>query len=303
MTHTPYLYGFPDMGRTGLAHSLLAWGRCAVWCRDAGATMLAPRWLRLRVGPYLRGERDKRDYFRTFHPGPLLWEPKRSIIRATAQTLYAELDLPAPNFKPTSNTVVVFRNAQAQNSRKFFHLIAGEGTFLRDRLVEITRKSCLPPLSSEPHIAIHVRLGDFSLVPDAQVRKGATNARLSVEWYGRVLDRLRTDLDRAIPAIVYSDGSDHDLAPILSRARVTRARSAAAITDLLSISQSTVLIASASGFSQWGTFLGDVPYISYTGQNFFSHVPELNRGVETDGTGALPQDFLATLVSRFKIST
>ncbi len=50
MGSTKRLYGFPDMGRTGLGHSLLAWGRCAVWCRETGAIMLAPRWLRPRSG-------------------------------------------------------------------------------------------------------------------------------------------------------------------------------------------------------------------------------------------------------------
>lgn len=300
MPPTPNLYGFPDMGRTGLAHSLLAWGRCAVWCRDTGATMLAPRWLRLRVGPYLRRERDKRNYFRTFHSGPLLWEPRRSLIRATAQTLFAELDLPAPGYAPAKPVVVVFRNAQAQNSRKFFHLLAGEGLFLRDQLVKITRRNYLPSPPPGAHVAIHIRLGDFGIVPDAEIRDGATNARLSLDWYGRVLDRLRIDLGCSIPAIVYSDGSDQDLAPILSRQDVTRAPQSAAVTDLLAISRASVLIASASGFSQWGAFLGSVPYISYTGQNFFDHIPELDRGVETDGNGALPQEFLTIAARRLE---
>ena len=54
------LYGYPEMGRTGLGHSLLAWARCVVWCEMTGAKMLAPRWLRIRIGPYLRGERQAR---------------------------------------------------------------------------------------------------------------------------------------------------------------------------------------------------------------------------------------------------
>lgn len=294
----PHLYGYPDMGRTGLAHSLLAWGRCAVWCRNTGATMMAPRWLRLRIGPYLRRERDKRNYFLTFRRGPLLGEPMRSLIRLRAQTLYAELDLPEPGFAPSRPTVVVFRNAQALNERKMFHHIVQDGAYLRDLLVSITRPQFVPAPATAPFIAVHVRLGDFSKVSEAAIRSGATNARLSVEWYGKALDQLRAGLGQDLPAIVFSDGSDAELAPVLSRPGVRRAPKSPAITDLLAMSQATALVASGSGFSHWGSFLGGVPRVCYTGQGLSRHVPMLEPEVESDGTGVLERGFLDRVQAR-----
>jgi hypothetical protein len=299
--HTPHLYGFPDMGRTGLAHSLLAWGRCAVWCRDTGATMMAPRWLRLRVGPYLRRERDKRNYFLTFRPGPLLWEPQRSLIRLRAQTLYAELDLPDPGFAPSRPTVVIFRNAQALSERKMFHYIVKDGAYLRDRLVSITRPQFVPAPATAPFIAVHVRLGDFSKVSEAAIRSGATNARLSVDWYGHALDQLRASLGRDFPAVVFSDGSDEELAPLLSRPGVQRSPKSPAITDLLAISQATAMVASGSGFSHWGSFLGGVPRVCYIGQGLKHHVPMIEAEVESDGTGELPEGFVKDVKQRISL--
>jgi hypothetical protein len=37
---------------------------------------------------------------------------------------------------------------------------------------------------------------------------------------------------------------------------------------MLSISQGSVLISSGSGFSMWGSFLGDIPRICFPGQRF-----------------------------------
>lgn len=297
-TRTQNLYGYPDMGRTGLAHSLLAWGRCAVWCRDTGATMMAPRWLRPRIGPYLRNERDKRNYFLTFQPGKLLSEPYRSIVRLRAQTLYAELDLPEAGYAPHKPTVVVFRNAQALNEKKMFHLVTEHGPFLKQQLLAITRPQYVPDAVAKPHIAIHVRLGDFSVASESEIKAGATNSRLSIAWYGLVLDKLRIGLAANAPAVVYSDGSDAELALLLARPNVSRAPRNAAITDLLSLSQSSVLIASASGFSLWGAFLGEVPCISYNGQSFENYLPKTTRNVEADGAVDLPEDFLQLAATR-----
>ena len=271
MSRRPTFYGFPDMGRTGLAHSLLAWARCAVWCRDTGATMLAPRWLRVRVGPYLRRERDKRNYFFLFHRGAYIGEPKRSAILAASDCWYAELDLPDPGTAIRKNTVVIFRNALAHNERKFFHHVAGEGAFLRGELMKMTRSRYLPPPPADPFIAIHVRMGDFGVASPAQLRAGGTNTQIPPEWYAATLEQLRRQLGTTIPAIVFSDGSDQSLAPLLKQPSVARAPRQASVTDLLSIAQARVLIASGSGFSRWGAFLGGVPCISFPGQGFHRH--------------------------------
>lgn len=60
------IFAIPVLGRYGLTHGLLAWARASVWCEQNGAVMLAPFWLKLRIGPYLRRERDKRNYFMLF---------------------------------------------------------------------------------------------------------------------------------------------------------------------------------------------------------------------------------------------
>ncbi len=292
------LYGYPDVGRTGLGHGLLAWARCAIWCRDTGATMLAPRWLRPRIGPYLRRERDKRNYFLLFHKGKYVGEPHRSWILLTASRLYAELDLPEPGFTTSRPTVVVFRNAIANNEQKMFHLVAKDGPFLREQLMRMTKPSYLPKPAKEPFIAVHVRMGDFSHATVEQLKAGATNARIPVEWYVSIVQRLRSALGIQIPLVVFSDGTDEALRPLLKLPNVMRAPHQSAITDLLSISQAELLVASGSGFSRWGAFLGSVPRVSFPGQSHIQNGQSVDTVIENDGSEDLPLDLISSLNER-----
>ncbi|MGH6908421.1 MAG: hypothetical protein ACREDX_11255, partial [Aestuariivirga sp.] len=181
---TGAFFGYADVGRVGLGHGLLAWARCVVWCDDRGAPVIAPRWLRPRIGPYIRRERDKRFYWRLFRAGRQIGGLRRLKLLATADRLSAQTELPEIGFRPTKNTVVVFKNAVADNERKHFHEIAGKSAIVREALIDITRPRFLPPPPREPQIAIHVRGGDFSLPASIETIKGGRhNVRLPIVWY------------------------------------------------------------------------------------------------------------------------
>src|SRR5689334_20159116 len=64
---TASIYGFPDIGRAGLGNLLLPWARCEIFCRQQNIPMLAPQWTQPKIGPVLRGERDKRYYMGLFN--------------------------------------------------------------------------------------------------------------------------------------------------------------------------------------------------------------------------------------------
>ncbi len=261
------LYGYADVGRFGLGHGLLAWGRCVVWCHDRGEPVIAPRWLRLRVGPYLRRERDKRFYFRPFRTGRQVGGLRRARLLALAQKLSAETELPEAGWVPARDTVVVFRNSPADNERKHFHEIVGASAVVREALCEMTRPRFIPPPPREPQIAIHVRGGDFSSPGSIDVLKsGRHNHRLPITWYIEMLTGLRKMLDVEMPGVVYSDCMDGELAQLLTLARVTRSPYREAITDMLAMSDARVLISSGSGFSRWGSYLGQVPRLCFPGQ-------------------------------------
>ena len=138
------------------------------------------------------------------------------------------------------------------------------------RLREITRAKHLPSKECPaPHIAVHVRLGDFSLPRDARdfdVKNGTVNFRMPIDWYCYVTNLLREALDDRIEIRVYSDGSDQELGPLLEIKGVRRMRGQSSLRDLLSLAQATVLVASGSTFSMWASYLGRMPVVWHPGQ-------------------------------------
>ena len=82
----PRTYGWTRLGRYGLAHGILAWARCVVWCEQTGAAMIAPFWFKPRIGPWLRRERDRRTYFKLFHAGRAIGGLRRLALLATRTT-------------------------------------------------------------------------------------------------------------------------------------------------------------------------------------------------------------------------
>ena len=290
------LYGFAEVGRFGLGHSMLAWARCRLWCDDHSIPMLAPSWRQLRIGPILRGERDKRQYYRLFRfPGYVTGLKRMAVLATAPRVEAASSDLRALAAERPGK-VVVFRNLVAMNEETHFREIIGRGGQVRERLVAMTKPRHVPPPAAEPFIALHVRMGDFNAPPSAeQLRAGAKNARIPVEWYCAMLAGIRERLGRDVPAMVLSDGTDESLAPLLRLPAVRRTPRQSSVADLLTMSQGSVLIASGSGFSMWGTFLGNMPRVCHRGQRLVRVLPthpQFDSEPEVDTASELDPQFI-----------
>lgn len=287
------IYAIPVLGRYGLTHGMLAWARCRIWCEQNGAAMVAPFWFKLRIGPYLRRERDKRNYFLLFNRGGAIAGIRRRWLLARATIVDADEAWPeVPRYGENRPVLLRFHNALKDNERKSFAQVVGHGAFLRRELLAMTRRRYHPAPATAPFIALHVRMGDFTPVADNGAIAGATNARLPVEWYGNRLDALRAAIGRPIEAVVFSDGEDADLAPLLSRPDVRRVPQQQSVTDLLQMGGGIALIASGSGFSLWGAFLGSTPRISHPGQSIVPIFADATREIESGYDEEVPTSFL-----------
>lgn len=254
---TPHkLYGFPSLMKAGLGNMLLPWADCYLWCKDHNAEMIAPFWSKLRIGPYLRREKDKRHYQRLFNTQGLLSGVKRLILLCTVETCnYESLDNVA---SLESDTIVKFSSMECMNR------LIGRHAEVKQMLVSMTLPHYLPTPCNESFIGIHVRLGDYAQ-PGSGVPKWLS--RLPIEWYVTTLNHVREVLSSNIKAVVFSDGLDSELAPLLKLENVERSPFCEAITDILFMSQASVIIGSCSTFSTWGVYLsGNASAIWYRGR-------------------------------------
>ena len=145
-------------------------------------------------------------------------------------------------------------------------------------------------------IAVHVRLGDFVAGPALGEPVSATNQRLPVDWYVDAVTAIRAALGAQRGCVVYADGADEDLAPLLSLPATSRARAAGALDDILAIAAARVIVGSNSTFSMWSAYLGQRPSLWYPGarQSRLNADPALEP--EYYG-GALPARFAEAIRS------
>jgi hypothetical protein len=261
------LYGYAYPGRYGLGHSLLAWARCFLWCKDNKVAMLAPRWLYFRLGPYLRNEPDKRSYHKLFRKGTYVHGIRRAWLLAAplgVRRFAVEHESEAKLGRGTR--IAVFKNDNANNTR-FFKVLFGRHEEVRSELLRIARPEHIPAANIDgPFIGIHVRMGDFSRVSDPSALRTTSNVQLPVEWYRDILLSIRTQTGLNLPAHVFSDGDVESLRPLLALPNVSLAKPHSALHDILSLSQAAALISSGSGFSMWSAYLGQVPRICFPNQ-------------------------------------
>ena len=230
--------------------------------------MISPQWPRLRgrIGPRLRKEYDDRQYNRLFRFSGYVGGLRRAILLQWLKRCDADdFEDNEATSKLNDARLIVFQNLGTGNDQKYFPLLVGHGKRISDELTRVTLPKYRPQQSSIPHVAVHVRMGDFSELTHEELVQGKANGRLPIGWYANIVSSLRERIGD-FATVVYSDGKEEALRPLLSIPNVTRAPKQSSISDLLSIAQSKLVVSSSSGFGAWGAYLGDSPRISYPGQ-------------------------------------
>jgi hypothetical protein len=278
---------------------LFPWARCFLWCRDHGVPMVAPIWTQLRIGPYLRHERDKRNYQRLFRHHGYVDRVSRLLLLALAQRVSEDLSSESLREPQSGITLVVFKGV----GELFSPLCLRHDTLLAE-LKSITRPVFVDAsLANTAFIGIHVRRGDFS-VPrdDRELREGRTNCRIPLRWYVSALNAIRSALLCPATALVFTDGSETEIQELLNMPNVRLFRGESAITDLLALSGARAMVASGSTFSMWASFLGQVPCLWHPGQRLQCVISSDEDGLlepEWENNGSLSASFLEVLRERW----
>lgn len=251
----------------GFGNRLLPWARCRVFSRATGTPMLATRWSRLALGPLYRGGANAGSYAKQFLLIGLFDDLPEQVsglrrlrLLATRERVAEPDDLVRPVAATTG--IVVFEGWRDQ-----FERLNGWQAAVREDLTRMTRPGLRQAVEPDPGVVLNVRASnDFPAVPEgaAQAPHGY---RTPLSWFAECLALLRRHVRRDLPALVVSDGSDAQLAPLLALPSVRRTSRASAASDLLTAAGARVLLASGtSSFSAWAAFLGGMPTACIPGQ-------------------------------------
>lgn len=267
----PSTYAYPRLSKTdllairiggnGLGNLLLTWARCLAQAEKHGWQMIWPTWgsfkpKNWRVNPY-----DHRTYTDLFRPTDRYIGGWRKPYRLARHRWIRESE--AAESGAPEGSVVEFRGM-----KDFFAPFLDSQPLVLRELLAMTRQIHLAGYRQEDPapIAIHVRRGDFIQRGSYEEIVNSHNSILPLEWYMGALEAVRETLGRPVSAFVFSDGTDEDLAALLSMPAVARVEYGSGLADMLALGRARLLIASGSTFSMWGTYLGQAPTVWHPGK-------------------------------------
>lgn len=267
----------------GLGNLLFPWARALVHANRHGYQLITPTWPQVKLGTLIRRESDARMYSDLFigHPSALSGSKRiRKLLNAPRIPELRAADA-------RDGDIIEFRGMEGM-----FSSFLQEQELIRGHLLAMTRPTHLCGISFDfrNSISLHVRLGDFAVAESKNdLSSGKTNTRIPLAWYIDMVEGIRRVKGDIIPAYVFSDGTDQELAPLTALSNCRRIGFGSAIADMLALSNANILVASGSTFSMWASYLGQPTTIWYPGQKKQDLCTEPRREFEARDSAELVQ--------------
>lgn len=243
MYHLPVLsrpdFGIVRIPGPGLGNLLFPIARALIGQEELGGTFVMPTLRQIKIGPILRRERDKRTYGEVFQHRDG-YEMRRWLDARLARTVDEGSPLSSGRLTRCY-----------QGLGRQFHDLDGHSAMVR-RFLE--RRSRVPVPSDRFDVAIHVRLGDFTApVADAANQ----NARIPLDWYRDAVALALKTLGRSnVRGVLFTDEDPGRVIEELGLADFLPEPPGNALTSMLALGRTDILIGSRSSFSLWGRYLG-----------------------------------------------
>ncbi|MBD2208377.1 alpha-1,2-fucosyltransferase [Nostoc linckia FACHB-104] len=258
----------PKLPKAGLGNMLLVWARAVLFAHINSFPVVAPAWGKLVIGPYVRGEKDKRYYGHLFdNKNYVSWV--NYLLARLNNNIHIEenpvlAQVKASNLELKKANYYLFIFNQLPHWSDFFVDLKEHQPIIKNKLLTSIRSSVLENISQRPapEIGLHIRMGDFKVLKPEDDFTKLGGVRTPFSWFIRVIDAIRTIAGYDVPVTIFSDGHDHELSDLLKLTQVSRASTDSALSDMLTLSRSKLLIASSgSTFSYWASYLGHCPTI------------------------------------------
>ena len=241
--HLPIL-SRPDIGLLrapgpGLGNLLFPIARAVIGQNQNGGALVLSTMRQIKIGTFLRAERDKRTYGDIFHHRSAT--ELRDWLRARLAPAVRE-----GNAATGATATILYEGMGRQ-----FHDLAGHAGLVGQFLAARSR---LPVLQERYDVAIHVRLGDFATAAAGVPQQ---NTRIPLGWYKDALALAKQRLGRNdVRGVLFTDDDPSRIIDELGLDGFVPELSGNALTSMMALGMADVLIGSRSTFSLWGRYLG-----------------------------------------------
>lgn len=290
MNKQPTFLVYPQLPKSGLGNMLLVWARSVAFAHVNSIPVIAPTWGKFVIGPYLRGEKDKRYYGHLFYNKNYVSRLSKLFAFFQPQNIHynpviSQIKISHLKQEKASYNLFIFN--QLPNWSDYFADLKEHQPIIKNKLLATIRPSVLETISKRPapEIGIHVRMGDFRVPKPGDDFTKLGNVRTPFSWFTNVIHAIRKIAGYDVPVTIFSDGHEHELSELLQFPQVERASAASALSDMLTLSRSKLLITSSgSTFSSWASYLGHCPTIWHPA-HFYAGVfpPDISQRVFEGG--------------------
>jgi hypothetical protein len=246
----------------GLANKLFVWARAEVFAHLNGLSAFTVGWHYPKPASWSRGRAPKRNYsgyFQSTAAKALLALGSGFVTgHRYREPVCRRLDDVDPS------GLYVFRSVP--HWKDMFADIRAHRNIVRSRLQMTVRPEHWTKLAAltPPMVAVHVRRGDFRQLQGNEDFSQVGGVRTPESYFLTQVLQLREAAGYDVPVTVFSDGTDDELAFLLKLPRVARSQAGNDLLDLLLLSQSRVIIASAgSTYSDWAGYLSEAVVVRH----------------------------------------
>jgi hypothetical protein len=252
---------FCKLPRAGLGNQLFVIAKALFYAKNNNTTIKFLDAQQIKLGPYLRGERSKRNYSRffKFQKGyffEILW------LMIYSRRI-SKIELSNPNINELYSEHVNI-NEVPHYSEYFQELIPHRDTIIDLIFNNLTENIQQQVLNlNKIDVAVHVRLGDFQKLSENVDFKNVGSTRTPFSFYIDEIKKI-SRFNPELNFIIFSDGHESELLPLLTLENTFLFKSINDLVDLYQMSKSKILITSAgSTYSYWAGFLGDCEIIQH----------------------------------------
>lgn len=250
--------------KAGLGNQLFPLMKAHVFAHLNQMPIIVTNYHQLKIGPWLRNDRSKRNYtgFFTFQKsiiGELLDKWKLSKFENDLQQIEPGVKKITHNIPGSS-----YLFSAMPHYTKYFEGLNGNRELVIQLLYEIISPDIKNRLNNfeSPAIGVHIRRGDFREPSVGEALGNRGILRTPENYFVNMIESIRRVHGSNLKVNIFSDASKSELTEIFKMPNIEMAEVNNDLEDLLLLSKSKMIIASAgSTFSYWAGFLSDSPII------------------------------------------
>jgi hypothetical protein len=252
--------------KAGLGNQLFPLMKAHVFAHLNNFPIIITGYHQFKIGPYLRGEKSKRNYKGYFNFqknvfGELLdkWKLKKNKNLQVCPEHSLE--------KITDNEIAeskIYLYSEIPDWKDYFGDLKNYRGLVVNLFYSLISKSIKKNffLQQAPCIGVHIRMGDFRKLKDGENFSKVGAVRTPENYFVDVIDNIRKIHGTKLPVSIFSDGKKEELKSVLEMENVSLVEGNPDIVDLILLSKSKIIVSSAaSTFSYWAGFLSDAPVI------------------------------------------